>query len=155
LIVRISGLGVVLTFALAAGGCASTARHADSDAVATRAAQNALAMRGKPYHYGGSSPAGFDCSGLVYYSYAQAGVRLPRSTEGLWDISRSVSRRDIRAGDLLFFTQSGKRSSHVALYLGSERFIHAPSSGKKVTVATMSDPYWVRHFEGARRPRLD
>lgn len=150
-----STFGITLALALAAGGCASTARHSDADAIAARAAQNGLAMLGKPYRYGGNSPAGFDCSGLVYYSYAQAGVKLPRSAEGLWDSSRSVSRRDLRAGDLLFFTQAGKRSSHVGLYVGNERFVHAPSSGKSVTTATMSDPYWLRHFEGARRPRFD
>ncbi len=112
-------------------------------------------MQGKPYHYGGNTPAGFDCSGLVQYSYAQAGSRLPRSAEGLWDISRAVSLHQLRAGDLLFFTQEGKRSSHVAVYLGNDRFVHAPSSGKKVSVANMTDAYWRRHLEGARRPRLD
>jgi murein DD-endopeptidase len=150
-------LSFVLGFAAAATGCISTPRQTDSAAVAvgTRAAQHAAAMQGKPYRYGGNTPAGFDCSGLVQYSYAQAGARLPRSTEGLWDISRTVSLRAIRAGDLLFFTQAGKRSSHVALYLGSDRFVHAPSSGKNVSVANMTDAYWQRHFEGARRLRLD
>lgn len=136
-------------------GCATTPRQADSGAVGERAARHALAMQGKPYRYGGSAPSGFDCSGLVQYSYARAGARLPRSTEGLWGSSRNVSERQTRPGDLLFFTQEGKRSSHVGIYLGNDRFVHAPSSGKRVGVASLTDPYWRRHFEGARRPRLD
>jgi cell wall-associated NlpC family hydrolase len=136
-------------------GCSTTPRQADGGAVGERAAKHALAMQGKPYRYGGSTPNGFDCSGLVQYSYGRAGARLPRSTEGLWDSSRTVSQRQTRPGDLLFFTQEGKRSSHVGIYLGNDRFVHAPSSGKRVGVASLTDPYWRRHFEGARRPRLD
>lgn len=137
-------------------GCSTAPRQSDDDeTIGARAAQHALAMRGKPYRYGGSTPKGFDCSGLVQYSYSRAGARLPRSTEGLWDISRSVSQRQLRPGDLLFFNQEGKRSSHVGLYLGNDRFVHAPSTGKRVSVTTLTDPYWRRHFEAARRPRLD
>jgi murein DD-endopeptidase len=148
-------LSLMLGIAAAATGCISTPRQADSEAFGARAAQHAAAMQGKPYRYGGNTPAGFDCSGLVQYSYAQAGWRLPRSTEGLWDISRAVSLRQLRAGDLLFFTQEGKRWSHVALYLGNDRFVHAPSSGKTVSLANVNDAYWRRHLEGARRPRFD
>ncbi len=136
-------------------GCSTAPRQSDDETIGARAAQHALAMQGKPYRYGGSSPKGFDCSGLVQYSYSRAGARLPRSTEGLWDISRSVSQRQLRPGDLLFFNQEGKRSSHVGLYLGNDRFVHAPSTGKRVSVTTLTDPYWRRHFEAARRPRLD
>lgn len=148
--------GFALTLSLAAlTGCSTTSRQADSDVVGERAAKQALAMQGKPYRYGGNTPSGFDCSGLVQYSYGRAGARLPRSTEALWDSSRSVSQRQTRPGDLLFFTQEGKRSSHVGIYLGNDRFVHAPSSGKRVVTASLTDPYWRRHFEGARRPRLD
>lgn len=135
--------------------CSSTPSSQSDEKIAERAAQFALAMQGKPYRYGGNTPAGFDCSGLVQYSYAQAGARLPRNTEALWEASRSVSQRALRRGDLLFFTQEGKRSSHVGLYLGNDRFVHAPSSGKKVSVANLNDRYWQRHFEGGRRPRID
>jgi murein DD-endopeptidase len=148
--IALAALGLVL---LALSGCSSAPKQADADAGA-RAARHALEMQGKPYRAGGSSPRGFDCSGLVQYSYAQVSMRLPRSTEGLWAGSRAVSRSDVRPGDLLFFHQEGKRNSHVAIYVGNNRFVHAPSSGKQVTTASLSDRYWSRHFAGARRPVL-
>jgi cell wall-associated NlpC family hydrolase len=90
----------------------------------------------------------------VQYSYAQANTKLPRSTDGLWASSRAVSRKEIRTGDLLFFHQEGKRNSHVAIYVGNHRFVHAPSSGKEVSTASLDDKYWNQHFAGARRPVL-
>jgi len=111
-------------------------------------------MQGKPYRPGGNSTRGFDCSGLVQYSYAQVNMQLPRNTEGLWAGSRTVSRSDVRPGDLLFFHQEGKRNSHVAIYVGSNRFVHAPSSGKRVSTASLTDRYWSQHFSAARRPVL-
>jgi cell wall-associated NlpC family hydrolase len=146
--ISLAAVGLVL---LALGGCSSAPKQADAD-VGARAARHALEMQGKPYRAGGSSPRGFDCSGLVQYSYSQVSMRLPRSTEGLWAGSRTVSRSDIRPGDLLFFHQEGKRNSHVAIYVGNNRFVHAPSSGKHVSTASLTDRYWSRHFAGARRP---
>lgn len=125
--------------------------RSDPDAGAG-AARHALGMRGKPYRYGGNTPQGFDCSGLIQYSYARAGMKVPRSTEALWAGSRSISSSQIRPGDLLFFHQEGKRNSHVALYVGDDRFVHSPSSGKQVSTASLSDPYWRRNFSAARRP---
>ena len=122
--------------------------------IGASAAQNALAMRGKPYRYGGYTPQGFDCSGLVHYSYGRAGAQLPRNTNGLWSRSRSVSTGDLRPGDLLFFHQEGKSNSHVGIYVGNRRFVHAPSSGKQVSTASLADPYWRDHFSAARRPML-
>lgn len=122
---------------------------------AYHAADNALRMVGAPYRYGGSTPKGFDCSGLVHYSYSRAGVRVPRSTEELRRNTRPVSRNSLRRGDLVFFHQEGKRSSHVGIYLGNNEFVHAPSSGKSVHVSTLGDRYWQRHFAGARRVETD
>ncbi len=138
---------------LALGGCSSAPKQPAADAGAS-AARHALAMRGKPYRAGGNSRRGFDCSGLVQYSYAQVNMRLPRSTEDQWASSRAVPRKEIRPGDLLFFHQEGKRNSHVAIYVGNNRFVHAPSSGKQVTTASLTDRYWSQHFSGARRPVL-
>lgn len=119
------------------------------------AADHALRMVGKPYRYGGNTPAGFDCSGLVQYSYKQAGLRAPRSTTGLRYQSRPISPKDLRRGDLLFFNQEGKKLSHVGIYVGQNRFVHAPSRGKSVYVANLSDNYWAKHFAEARRLDAD
>ena len=145
-----------LALALALGACASPPGyepvHEVTPAAAGRAAKLAYTMVGKPYRYGGSSPAtGFDCSGLVYYSYRGAGVKLPRSTESLLAASRSVARAQLRRGDLLFFDQEGRKNSHVGIYLGKGRFVHAPSSGKQVRTDRLDSPYWKRHLSGVRR----
>ena len=122
-----------------------------SNSVASRAADNALAMLGKPYRHSGSTPAGFDCSGLVQYSYAKAGVSLPRETQAQRQAGAPVRKSDLRRGDLLFFDQEGKKTSHVAIFLGDGRFVHAPSTGGKVRTDAMGADYWRKHFVEARR----
>jgi cell wall-associated NlpC family hydrolase len=120
--------------------------------VAERAADQAVRMVGMSYRYGGSNPrTGFDCSGLVHYSFAQAGRALPRSTDGQRRASRPIHVSELRRGDLLFFDQEGKKSSHVAIYLGGGEFVHAPSSGKRVRRDRLDAPYWRRHLAEARR----
>lgn len=116
-----------------------------------RAAGFARKMVGKPYRYGGSSPAGFDCSGLVYYSYKQVGVSLPRSTDEQLRLSQPLRGARLRRGDLLFFDQEGKKKSHVGIYLGDGQFVHAPSSGKTVRTDRLDSPYWKKHLSEARR----
>ena len=109
-------------------------------------------MVGRPYRYGGSSPSsGFDCSGLVYFSYRQVGIRLPRSTEDQLRASSPVAPSELRHGDLLFFDQEGKKNSHVGIYLGGGRFVHAPSSGKYVRTDELRSAYWKRHLSETRR----
>ena len=107
---------------------------------------------GVPYRYGGSSPAGFDCSGLVHYSYSRAGKPVPRTTAALWDALLPVASPDMRTGDLLFFRIDGKMS-HVGLYLGGGRFVHAPSSGRSVVIEDLDDAYYRRALIRAGRPR--
>ncbi len=117
---------------------------------AEAAARVAKAMVGKPYVYGGKTPeVGFDCSGLVYYSYGRAGMPVPRTTGGQLARSRPVSNRE--RGDLVFFDQNGRRASHVGIYVGDGQFVHAPSSGKRVRTDLVSSPYWRRHLAGVRR----
>lgn len=119
-----------------------------------QAASIARAQEGKPYQYGGISPSkGFDCSGLVYYSYSRAGRQVPRSTHTQRKASIEVSRKSISIGDLVFFNQEGKYSSHVGMYIGGGRFIHAPSSGKRVRVDSVNDPYWQKFLVDVRRFR--
>ncbi len=106
---------------------------------------------GTRYRFGGSSPqGGFDCSGLVYYSYQRAGVEVPRTTDGLYDSTFPVDPRALRQGDLLFFSIQGK-VSHVGIYVGNGTFVHAPSSGKKVSYASIESPYWREHLVRAGR----
>jgi cell wall-associated NlpC family hydrolase len=146
----------LLLAALALGGCSSAPTNGVTPKAASRAADVAASMVGKPYHYGGSSPAkGFDCSGLVKYSYERAGVRLGHGTDQLRKYSFAISTRNLQRGDLLFFNELGKKSSHVGIYLGDRRFVHAPSTGKSVHVVTLDNPYWRNSLNEARRLALD
>lgn len=108
-------------------------------------------MLGSPYRYGGSSPHGFDCSGLVYYSYRRAGIHVPRTTYAQMNAANRVRLRDLAAGDLLFFRLGRQPVSHVAIYTGDGQFIHAPSSGKRVSYGSMSDAYWKTRLVAAGR----
>ncbi|HEV7477534.1 MAG TPA: C40 family peptidase [Burkholderiales bacterium] len=133
-------------------GCASNPVAPVTDpGSADRAAGSALKMVGKPYRYGGASPAGFDCSGLVQYSYKQAGVSLPRATDAQLRISQPLRGQHLRRGDLLFFDQEGKKKSHVGIYLGDGRFVHAPSSGKIVRTDRLDSAFWKKHLSEVRR----
>jgi len=149
--------GITLLVALFAGmllvsGCASTpVSDAPAGARHQEASEIAASMVGKPYRYGGNTPQGFDCSGLVYFSFTRAGMNVPRSTETQRDRSRKVPAARLASGDLLFFDQEGKRSSHVGIYLGGNRFVHAPSSGKRVRVDSLTDAYWQKHLVETRR----
>ncbi len=117
-----------------------------AESLGTLIADRALELVGIPYRYGGQSPdAGFDCSGLVYFTYRQAGVDVPRVSADQFKISRKISYKDIRDGDLVFF-QDQSKLSHVGIYVGDGMFIHAPSSGKSVSLADMSAPYYQRHL---------
>lgn len=106
---------------------------------------------GVPYRYGGTGARGFDCSGLVQYAWSKAGVRLPRTTSEQWRRTSPVQANDLRTGDLLFFRIDG-RISHVGLYLGGGRFVHAPSTGRTVAVARLDAGYYRETFAGATRP---
>lgn len=116
-----------------------------------QAAGHALRMIGKPYRYGGSSPAGFDCSGLVMYTYRQAGLTLPHNTDKQRLAARPIRVAELRRGDLVFFNQEGKKYGHVGIYVGEGKFVHAPSSGKSVRSDRLDSPYWRRHLSEARR----
>ncbi len=123
-----------------------------SSSVGQQAAAVAVRQIGIPYRYGGSTPYGFDCSGLVQYAYLHAGKSIPRTTAQLWDGTDPVDRRNIQVGDLLFFRIDGKMS-HVGMYLGNNRFVHAPSTGKVVSIASLSSDYYRKAFIRARRPK--
>jgi cell wall-associated NlpC family hydrolase len=111
----------------------------------------ALALVGSPYAAGGASPeVGFDCSGLVAYVYDRALRRaLPRNTFDLARTGAAVS--EPQPGDLLFYNTQQRPFSHVGIYLGESRFVHAPSTGGAVRIEDMRLAYWAKRFDGARR----
>lgn len=113
----------------------------------------ALSLVGIPYRYGGQSPeTGFDCSGLVHFLFSEVwGVNLPRRTQEMSRVGSVVERDDLRPGDLVFFDTLREPYSHVGIYVGDQRFVHAPSTGGRVEVAPMNGRYWARRYNGARR----
>ena len=144
-------VGLALMNALLGACSTAPVREDNSAAIANRVVAVARRMVGRPYRYGGDTPRGFDCSGLVYYCYEQAGERVPRTTaaqhrDGLWE-----SIRNIRKGDLIFFKERGISSSHVGIYIGHGLFVHAPTTGQTVRIDRINNPYWRRHFVSVRR----
>ncbi len=105
---------------------------------------------GVPYRWGGSDPSGFDCSGYIQYVYARFGVKMDHSTYAQRAAFPAVARKNLRAGDLVFFSGSG----HAGIYIGRGRFIHSPRSGKRIHIASLSDGWYARSYSGAVRPPL-
>jgi cell wall-associated NlpC family hydrolase len=116
-----------------------------------RALELALSQLGVPYVWGGESPRGFDCSGLVYWAYGALGVQLPRVAEDQARIGVPVARGDLRPGDAVFFADSSGYVHHEGLYIGEGRFVHAPHTGEVVRVQRLFDGYYGRQYAGARR----
>ena len=114
---------------------------------------DALGLIGISYRMGGNTPqSGFDCSGLVRYVFQSAiGLNLPRRAEEISRIGTKVDRQELKPGDLVFYKTLRKTFSHVGIYLGNNRFIHAPSAGGAVRIDDMTQTYWAARFNGARR----
>ena len=113
----------------------------------------ALNLRGAPYRNGGSDPAGFDCSGFVWYVFGLHGIRLARTVGEQFREGQEIGSDTIEPGDLLFFATQGPAVSHVAMAIGGDEFVHAPSSRGEVRVERLSAPYWASRYVGARRIR--
>lgn len=160
-------LALCALLAAAIAGCSSapTRSHAPSStrewpkvAPANPSAANAVLMRalglvGTPYHWGGNTPAsGFDCSGLVNYVYRDmADLKLPRTSRDLAKVQGpKIPERRLAPGDLVFFGSRGS-VSHVGIYVGEGRFVHAPSSGGTVRLDSLDGIYWREHYSGAKR----
>ena len=111
---------------------------------------NATAMLGQPYRYGGSAPGGFDCSGLVAYAAAGAGINLPRTAHEQLRAGTLVRRSGLRAGDLVFMHLAGKEL-HVGIAIDGVHFIHAPATGGRVRIDSLAAPPYATGFIGARR----
>lgn len=108
---------------------------------------------GLPYRWGGSSPdKGFDCSGLTMAVYELNGLRLPRSSWNQFKVGKPIERDELKKGDLVFFaTSRPRRVSHVGLYAGEDRFIHAPGKGKRIRFDKLSNPYYDARYMGAKQ----
>jgi cell wall-associated NlpC family hydrolase len=111
---------------------------------------SATSMIGQPYRYGGAAPGGFDCSGLVFYAAANAGIRVPRTAAEQLQFGMPVGRADLQAGDLVFMHLSSKEL-HVAIALDRQLFVHAPSSGGRVRVDSLLAKPYAKGFIAARR----
>ena len=116
----------------------------------------ALSQADTPYRYGGNTPEqGFDCSGFVQHVYLNTlGIKLPRTSSEMSRIGVQLDTGQLQPGDLVFFNTIHKPFSHVGIYVGEERFVHAPSSGRKIMVVSMRDEYWHSRYDGARRVTL-
>lgn len=136
---------VILTVA----GCASAPPKSAPKPSATqsRIVSTALKHVGAPYARGGSSPAGFDCSGFVMFVYGRAGISLPHSAEKQYRIGSAVARNELVPGDIVFFDRLG----HSGIYVGNARFVHATKPGDVVKVSSLDEDWFRRRWVGARR----
>jgi cell wall-associated NlpC family hydrolase len=155
-----SGLAgaLLLSAACLIGGCAPSIARSGAALPAyldltagKKVVAEARALLGTPYRYGGTTPRGFDCSGLVYYTHRKAGLTAPRSTAEQLRHARPVQLTELRPGDLLFFRLSRSKISHVGIYQGESIFIHAPSSGKRVSTGSLKNPFWKKRLVTAGR----
>jgi cell wall-associated NlpC family hydrolase len=147
----LAGAAAVVGLLAACAGAPVAVTGTYSQSRGDKAADMALTMIDRPYRYRGETPSGFDCSGLVRYSYLTAGLDVPHGTQALLKVTRSVGLKNARKGDLLFFDQSGKKYSHVGIYVGGDAFVHAPSTGGRVRRDSLDDPYWKKHYLDTRR----
>ena len=133
---------------------AAPSRSANSwSATAQEIILSALSQTGVKYSYGGNSPeGGFDCSGFVRYVFQQAAnLTLPHGARAISQLGQTVTQRELKPGDLVFFNTVRSTFSHVGIYIGNNRFIHSPSAGSAISVTDMGDSYWAKRFTGARR----
>jgi cell wall-associated NlpC family hydrolase len=152
----------LLIVAAAASGCATSGSTTSARAIepgpvtlhtgrGERAAWIAQEQIGVRYRYGGTNPdVGFDCSGLVYYSFTAAGLNVPRTSHDQFRTARKIALVEARPGDIVFF-QDQEKLSHVGIYLGEGLFVHAPSSGKTVSVDDIAAPYYQEHLVAVGR----
>ncbi|MDM7460459.1 MAG: C40 family peptidase, partial [bacterium] len=113
--------------------------------------RRALGYLGSRYSYGGSGARGFDCSGFTAHIYRQHGIRLPHNSAAQYRVGKPVSRNELRPGDLVFFRTRGNRISHVGIYMGNGKFVHASSARGRVRIDTLNSGYYHQRYVGARR----
>ncbi|MBV6272078.1 C40 family peptidase [Alcaligenaceae bacterium CGII-47] len=152
--------GITLALLLTLGACASPSRQTRltssrlqvDAAKRTEVVMTALSLLETHYQYGSARPSrGFDCSGLVKYVFDTAAqAPLPHNTLQIAQLSRPIPRSSLQPGDFVFFNTLGRSNSHMGIYLGDAAFINAPSTGGRVRIDSLDNPYYTRHFESAR-----
>ncbi len=164
---RLHRIGIVALTALLLLTSFSQTVHADDDATTqeasvkqlsfvdrtSRMAIEALSLIGIHYKRGGNNPEhGLDCSGLVRYVFKESnGKELPRTSAEISKVGERIEKEDLQPGDLVFFKTLKHAFSHVGIYLGDNKFVHAPAAGGKVRIESMDLQYWKKRFNGARR----
>ncbi|MFA6921946.1 MAG: C40 family peptidase [Gallionella sp.] len=156
---------LITFFALLLLNACSTPRHepamqshvqpapTDDEAHMNNLAIYAMSLYDTPYQYGGKSRVnGFDCSGFVQYVYQNSlGVQLPRTSSEMSRIGIPLETAQLKPGDLVFFNTTRSPYSHVGIFIGENRFVHSPKSGKAIMLTSLNDKYWRAHYSGARR----
>jgi murein DD-endopeptidase len=132
-------------------GCGGSSLVRGDPTLQHRVVLEALGQVGRPYRYGGTSPDGFDCSGLVQYVYREAGISLPRTTVEQYKSGQRIKLRNLEPGDLLFYRFDRRPVDHVAIYLGDGQAVHAPANGRAVIVAAVDLPHWKKRYVDAVR----
>lgn len=132
----------------AAAPAAKASGRSDADDIIA----SAMGFLGVAYRFGGASPTGFDCSGFMQYIFRKTyAINLPRTSAEQATVGTPVSRSELQPGDMVFFRTAGSRISHVGMYVGNNRFIHAPRTGKRIEITSLSNKYWNSKYATARR----
>ena len=160
---RLTTLLIVLFFLTSSLGCSTSSptrknhhstqlRSSQEHSQQKKVTERAVSFLGTPYRYGGTTPKGFDCSGFIQYVYKTSiNIGLPRLAREQARAGKSVSGKELRPGDIVYFKIKRQRSPHVGIYLGRNKFIHAPSSGGRVNIQNIQSKYWRKLYRGARR----
>lgn len=135
--------------------CSSPPQRSTSAEQMNDVVMYAMSLADTPYRYGGNSPEdGFDCSGFVGHVFQHSlGIALPRTSHEISQVGISLHSNELHPGDLVFFNTRRRSFSHVGIYIGEGKFVHAPKSGSSIRVESLNDGYWASHYNGARRIR--
>lgn len=151
-----AGVVLLVLLCLLAEGCGMTRVAGPGGASRPKNGSAVIATAksqiGRPYKYGGAEPnTGFDCSGFILWTYKQHGVKVPRQAKDQAMHGKVVKKSQLQPGDIVVFRISGRSGYHTGLYSGRGKFVHSPSSGKKIREDNMNDDYWKRRYVSGRR----